>query len=64
MQNELEEAWSNTKINENKYACIIGIKSNETREIPINSILYIETKSRKTLIHTEEGCFISDEKNQ
>jgi len=63
MQNELEEAFGAIqKINENKYACIIGHKSNETREIPINSILYIETKSRKTLIHTEEGCFISDEK--
>lgn len=63
MEEELEEAFcAIKKINENNDVFIMGKKDERTQKIYANDILYIETKSRKTMIHVQDGCYLSDKK--
>lgn len=63
MKEEIAEAFEKiNQINKRNGCCIVGRNNTITKSISINDILFIETKAKGIVMHTEEGTYISDEK--
>lgn len=63
MQEELQEAFEKVReINRKNSFSLTGTNGNETKNILIKDILYIETNGRGSIINTPDACYECSEK--